>query len=351
MNDPESQDRQDELALHAALDPDSLEPGELARSGAPGREQVAAWSRDLDRLRAVLRSEDQADDDSALVQRVLAATTREDLSWRGELRLVGSFLRSRWRSSMLVRVVAASLVLHVAALPLLGYLGLFEEREPGSFRSGIEPEVVLPPEPTEELPEIVAPAPEAELVDLARDDALALARFHLRAGAPRALPEDARSPLTLLLALRSRHLAGGAAGQGVDRPDGGPLELALAVEHGLDRLVLEGRAPEGLAHGLERLLGTGEGRPGSLLALAALARARSYGVAPPGTDAVLARLAAGVAGTDGGPLAERLLGAPLSRTGAPLDDAWLEALRLEAGPLLRADAAGRAWDEWSPSGR
>lgn len=61
----------------------------------------------------------------ALVESILASTTREDLSWRGDLRLVGGFLRQRLRSSRLLRVVAASLLLHIVALPAIAYYAIF----------------------------------------------------------------------------------------------------------------------------------------------------------------------------------------------------------------------------------
>jgi len=61
----------------------------------------------------------------ALVESILATTTREDLSWRGDLRLVGGFLRQRLRSSRLLRVVAASLLLHIVALPAIAYYAIF----------------------------------------------------------------------------------------------------------------------------------------------------------------------------------------------------------------------------------
>jgi hypothetical protein len=59
--------------------------------------------------------------EAELTARLLARTTREDLSWRGDLTLVGGFLRDRLSRSVVLRVAAASLLLHMAALPVLAY--------------------------------------------------------------------------------------------------------------------------------------------------------------------------------------------------------------------------------------
>lgn len=59
--------------------------------------------------------------DAALTARVFACTTREDLSWRGDLTLVGGYVRERLSRSVVLRFAAASLLLHMAALPVLAY--------------------------------------------------------------------------------------------------------------------------------------------------------------------------------------------------------------------------------------
>lgn len=59
--------------------------------------------------------------DAALTARVFACTTREDLSWRGDLTLMGSYVRERLSRSVVLRFAAASLLLHMAALPVLAY--------------------------------------------------------------------------------------------------------------------------------------------------------------------------------------------------------------------------------------
>ena len=79
-----------------------------------------------------------------LVDGVLARTTREDPTWRGDLRLVGGFFGSRLRSSLLLRVAAASLLVHLSVLPVLAYYGLWQAR-PEGFRTGIEVPAPAPP--------------------------------------------------------------------------------------------------------------------------------------------------------------------------------------------------------------
>lgn len=58
------------------------------------------------------------------VARILASTTREDLGIFGDLRLMRRFLRDRWSASAAVRVAAASLLAHVAAVPVLAWVAL-----------------------------------------------------------------------------------------------------------------------------------------------------------------------------------------------------------------------------------
>jgi hypothetical protein len=67
----------------------------------------------------------------ALSERILNRTVREDLSVRADWRLVGNFVRQRLASSGLLRVVAASLLLHFCALPVMAYyVWVMPEPEP-----------------------------------------------------------------------------------------------------------------------------------------------------------------------------------------------------------------------------
>jgi len=108
---------------------------EASRAGHPRAElerdarraaRLAEVEAFLTDCREELRAESREPEPESLRElerRVLRRTTREDVSWRGDLRLVGGFLRTRLRSSVLLRVVAASLLVHLAALPVLAYFG------------------------------------------------------------------------------------------------------------------------------------------------------------------------------------------------------------------------------------
>lgn len=72
-----------------------------------------------ERIGARLRAEDRSRELSPLVERVLAETSREDLGRRADLRLVGSYLRERLAQSALLRFAAASLVVHLFAVPVV----------------------------------------------------------------------------------------------------------------------------------------------------------------------------------------------------------------------------------------
>ena len=84
--DPRQPHLDDEQAFHAALDPE-------AASDGLDPESLAAWHAELELLRTIARRDDELldaeTDDAELVRTILGKTTREDLSWRGELRLVG----------------------------------------------------------------------------------------------------------------------------------------------------------------------------------------------------------------------------------------------------------------------
>jgi hypothetical protein len=124
--------------------------------------------------------------EGALVGRILNASTREDLSWRGELRLVGSYLHNRLRESVLLRVVAASLVLHLAAIPAVAF---WVSRPPAKppLRFGVE----LPIEELAEEESLEEPGSseqERGLHAAEIDNALRRARFVLSRAQGPALP-------------------------------------------------------------------------------------------------------------------------------------------------------------------
>ena len=88
-----------------------------APRGAPGADpELGALEHLCARARrAALAPALDAERGRALVERILAATTREDLGRRGDLRLAAGFLRARLRESLWLRLAAASLAAHAVA--------------------------------------------------------------------------------------------------------------------------------------------------------------------------------------------------------------------------------------------
>jgi len=118
-----------------ALNPLALDPRARAAIEADSEalEQAADVRAFVERCRRSLASAAAESDTGAeggLLERILARTTREDLSWRGDLRLLGRFVRARFVASRLLRVAAAVLVVHVAGLSVLAYQVLVKAREP-----------------------------------------------------------------------------------------------------------------------------------------------------------------------------------------------------------------------------
>lgn len=270
-----------------------------------------------------------------LVGRILALTTREDLSWRGELRLLRRFVVERLAQSPALRWVAASLVLHLCALPFFG-TELVELLDP-RVRLRFEPPVELPAEPQDELavedtPPLPDPAGEAGGPDPAAiDNALRRARFELsRARAEGRVPPPPAAgalvgvPLEIrLLAARSRGLEERTWEAWLEDGEGlaaaGAQARALWVEVLLDRHVLTGRRAAVLAPTLNRLALA----PDTPLARHALDRARAYGLweAPAGFDPDRAPAALGPAWRAA---LERTLVRDPDATPSALD-AWLQA--------------------------
>lgn len=77
-----------------------------------------------------------------LAQTILQRTTREDLSWRGDSREVLRYLRGRLSASPALRLLAASLLLHLLAMPVLAVALVWQLREaPRGLVLSIEPPV------------------------------------------------------------------------------------------------------------------------------------------------------------------------------------------------------------------
>jgi hypothetical protein len=94
--------------------------------------QAYQLNQDLERMRSALRVVDrgQVARASDLSRHILSQTTGEDLSWRGDLRLVGRYLRTGLRANPILRVAAASLLFHVVAVPVLASWGWAGQSDP-----------------------------------------------------------------------------------------------------------------------------------------------------------------------------------------------------------------------------
>lgn len=279
-------------------DPDARRDALAEDPSAPGR--AAELEAFLTQCRTVL-GEDEAEaaqraSSGDLVGRILADTTREDPSWRGDLRLIRGFVGARLRDSVLLRVVAASLLAHVFLIPV-GAWALFgeaEEDEPVHITFEI-PREADPEEAPEELSAVRDPRATLDPEVLAAERAQNLLRRHAYLLAHGALPElapesvDASTdaPLEIrLLVARSR-----GDGLAVEEREtlaaevldhGGSLAVALLAELRLDALAIHAeRSPDwGTLFNEVRRLAQGEGAPADL-ARHALDRAVAYGAWEP----------------------------------------------------------------------
>lgn len=130
--------------------------------------------------------------EEALVARILESTTRADRGWRDDASLVGSFVIDRLRTSRPLRIaVAASLLLHLTAVPVLAWLWLRPSEPERVLHFGVEPREdwalaeEVEPERDVSWPELATPA------DPEDDNRARLHRFGLtRSDLPR-LPASA----------------------------------------------------------------------------------------------------------------------------------------------------------------
>jgi hypothetical protein len=219
------------------------------------RARLEGWRGFLAGCRAELDdgSEVEGVDLGALRERVLARTTREDVSLRGDLLLWRGFLAQRLRSSAVLRVVAASLLVHVAALPVLAY---YTWRAPAPER-GVRVDFARPseppfresePEPPSEVdaPEVALPPVEAGRAErtareLYRERLLAAGMADLDGFSERPGPRTVVWDDPLTLALRCEQLLDERAAGRVDAPR---LDFTLdALEEELVRLALRDELP------------------------------------------------------------------------------------------------------------
>ncbi len=260
---------------------------------------------DLQRVRGALLSISASDHGAAarIANATLGLTTREDLSWRGDWRVVGRFLQQRWGASVAVRLLAASLLLHLLALPVLAIVLVVKVREARPMWITVErplddlPVSAAPVEPRRELvrePEPATPGPMGTAPDAPeRSTRLTRARRQLLdCGAP-ALADRGEHELrgsrlqiqvARLLLARSQRLGLGAfdASRCEPRPQASTLERALWAELLLDDWALSGRPDPRLADTLGTLESNiADQNADTELARHALLRAASYGL--PGT--------------------------------------------------------------------
>lgn len=163
------------------LDPDGRDEATRAwlESDPEARRRLAELETFLGRVREVARAEEAgsresdaaANPESHLADAVLERTTREDLSWRGDLRVVGGYLRRRLAESSWLKLAAASLLVHLIALPALavyvfvarpdrpelGFIPWEEHRPPALPEAEPEPvpELPVPRMDEEELDELL----------------------------------------------------------------------------------------------------------------------------------------------------------------------------------------------------
>jgi len=338
-----------ELALDESAQRAPARSPELRACGECTRALDATLS-ELAAIRGALAASSIEDERRAeeLAESVLGRTTREDPSWRGDWHVVGRFLRERWSSSLTVRLIAASLLLHLMAVPVLAIALVLRARESRGLVVRIEappqdlPVVQLPVEQRRELvrePDPELPGPSTGLGDaLPGLDRLARARRELiEKGAPpvkqRASVDEhltgVAGHVAQLLSARSRRLSLGSFDSSLSEPAANApvIERALWAELLLDDWALAGRADPRLALALGRLVDDSqaarESHPAARLAAHALERATSYGFKLPGSQ-------------------------PPSEPGPALDRAWFEQLEraCASGPATRASDVLEFWLEW-----
>ena len=304
-----------------------------------------------------------------LTDAVLARTTRAAVFDEPPISF-GALLASSLRRSRLLRLAAASLLVHLIALPVLAWYVIDRRQEPQvliTIEPPSEPLEWAEPE-VERLPPPVLPAPGmnepgfdvlpvlADPEPLRVENSVRLARFELGRGGPTLPDEPAGGETTRverLLRARAELIARSARGvepAALDALTPAPvarasaLERALEAELRLDVWLLTERL-DGLDAALETLCVDGESAPaGRRLEAAALARAEAYGLL---NARQRARLEGARAEARGGAdaLSRELLGGdePDGRRVSPLGRAWIDALEAALPAEVRDGGVARAW--------
>ncbi|MBL6720115.1 MAG: hypothetical protein ISQ08_01755 [Planctomycetes bacterium] len=125
--------------LDAALG--QLAPSRRAEAGPDDERAIADLERFLASVRREASSPGVVESEAAarVVEGVLGASTRQDLTWRGDLRLVRGFVQRRLAQSPSLRAVAALLLLQVLLAPgVLAFLALRPAPVRPEVRLGLE---------------------------------------------------------------------------------------------------------------------------------------------------------------------------------------------------------------------
>lgn len=275
--------------------------------------RLAQLRAGLTRLRELGAAGDARD--AALAERILAVTVSETLDWRGDLRIVVAFAREALRTSPWLRLAAALLVFHAAALPVLAWIVLRTDPPAPHFYGTLEP---LPREPAFAEPDAETALPlessnavEPGVVEVTSDDEALAARwrdertrqarelrsFDWPAADAASKPDEA---FELRLWMRARQALYSDAPPVLSEPERGALNaeasetrrldlLALELELELDRVVrADGSgAAAGRAAALAELLTSRSKTAGaaSELARLALIRASQLGASRPSAAA------------------------------------------------------------------
>jgi hypothetical protein len=280
--------------LEAALDPTASALREQVLGCAACAAALGELQAFADALRAAASEPTQPEQAAAerIGEKVLALTTREDLSPRGDLRLVVRFAIERVRASGALRVAAALVIAHLCALPVLAWIVLRAPRRSGEFQARIEapvepyfaserdsepervPSVALPEGEPRTL-EVDPPSGESEwLAGVRRADRAAWSTLAPEPWSP-AAPQES---LAQLLWIRAAVLAGRSAPEWVFErmPDGSPSRMATWTEILLDEWARSGARPAHLDATLARLAALPDFQR-SRVVTCALQRAASFG--------------------------------------------------------------------------
>lgn len=328
--------------------PDSSRPGgeELLEAVLRGESPDEGASTEHERLRAFVEACREVTGDvgelGELTERALSMTTREDLSWRGDLRVLTGFVREGVRSSVMLRLAAASLLLHIAALPVVALFILTEDPVVPEFRVELGRQAspfVDSSEVGVEVDDGLEIAQPQEMETLLVENSLRWSRWQLsrledpRLGVTKEAPVWLEERATVLWGGESQ---GPTSRTGPDADQAAPYEWVFEVERRLDQHLVGPRArgftgeDRALLDRVSSMVAESQDAP-SWLAAATLARAESYGLVSERATESLSRARAKY------PLKHSLR--PLIeiegdvRKRLPLDPLWVEALR-DAHPAM-----------------